>query len=67
MVIECQRGKRLQFESHAVTMVLIESLFLAVANRHTRRSKKHLRKLAELRSLLTTDRPTGSQTEVGQG
>ena len=67
VVIECQRGKRLQFESHAVTMVLIESLFLAVANRHTRRSKKHLRKLAELRSLLTTDRPTGSQTEVGQG
>lgn len=49
MVLECRRGQRDQFQSHAVTMVLIESLILGVADRNAPRRKKSLAKLSQLR------------------
>ena len=49
MVLECRRGERDQFQSHAVTMVLIESLILGVADRNAPRRKKSLAKLEQLR------------------
>jgi DNA-binding MurR/RpiR family transcriptional regulator len=50
MVLECRRGGRDQFQSHAVTMVLIESLILGVADRNTSRVGKSLARLQQLRA-----------------
>ena len=49
MVLECGRGAPKHFQSHAVTLVLIESLILGVANGNKPRRKRSLAKLNELR------------------
>lgn len=53
MVLECGRGAPRQFQSHAVTLVLIESLILGVANRSKLRRRKSVAKLNELRTQIT--------------
>jgi len=50
MVLECRRGVRDQFQSHAVTMVLIETLILGVAKRNIRRGARSMTKLRALRN-----------------
>jgi DNA-binding MurR/RpiR family transcriptional regulator len=50
MVLECGRGAPRHFQSHAVTLVLIESLILGIANRNKSRRKKSLGKLDHLRA-----------------
>jgi DNA-binding MurR/RpiR family transcriptional regulator len=49
MVIECGRGAPRHFQSHAVTLLLIESLILGVAGRSNQRRKRSLAKLNDLR------------------
>jgi DNA-binding MurR/RpiR family transcriptional regulator len=49
MVLECRRGQRDQFQSHAVTLVLVESLILGVADKNASRRKKSSAKLERLR------------------
>ena len=49
MVLECGRGAPRHFQSHAVTLALIESLILGVANQNKPRRKRSLAKLNHLR------------------
>jgi DNA-binding MurR/RpiR family transcriptional regulator len=49
MVLECGRGAPKHFQSHAVTLALIESLILGVANENRPRRKRSLAKLNRLR------------------
>ncbi len=49
LVLECGRGVPRHFQSHAATLVLIESLILGVANRNKPRRKRSLAKLNTLR------------------
>jgi DNA-binding MurR/RpiR family transcriptional regulator len=49
MVLECGRGASRHFQSHAVTLVLVESLILGIAGRNKSRRKKSLAKLNQLR------------------
>ena len=49
MVIECGRGAPRHFQSHAVTMLLIESLILGVAGRNNPRRRRSLARLNDLR------------------
>jgi DNA-binding MurR/RpiR family transcriptional regulator len=49
MVLECGRGAEGHFQSHAVTLVLIESLILGVANHNKSRRGKSLENLNRLR------------------
>jgi DNA-binding MurR/RpiR family transcriptional regulator len=75
LVLECGRGAPRHFQSHAVTLVLIESLILGVANRNKARRKRSLAKLNTLREEIaqrpipvdTTDRvtPRGSDETNG--
>ena len=48
-VLECGRGAEGHFQSHAVTLVLIESLILGVANHNKSHREKSLEKLNNLR------------------
>jgi len=52
LVLECGRGEPQRFASHAVTLVLVESLLLGVAERQRDRADKSLEKLNELRAAL---------------
>lgn len=49
MVLECGRGALRHFQSHAVTLALVESLILGVANENKPRRKRSLAKLNRLR------------------
>ena len=49
MVLECGRGESRRFASHAVTLVLIESLILGVADKNGPRRRRSLAKLDQLR------------------
>jgi DNA-binding MurR/RpiR family transcriptional regulator len=69
MVLECGRGQEDQFQSHAVTLVLIESLILGVADRNAPRRRRSLAKLDLLRQEITgrpipvdSPRPSSSWT-----
>lgn len=55
LVLTCPRGRRNQFQSHAVTMILIESLILGVADRNATRRRKSLAKLERLRMSITEE------------
>ena len=50
LVLECPRGRAHGFQSHAVTLVLLESLVLAVAKRDGERSMESTGLLNDLRS-----------------
>jgi DNA-binding MurR/RpiR family transcriptional regulator len=56
MVLECGRGAPRHFASHAVTLVLIESLILGVANQNKPRRKRSMAKLDRLREQIA-ERP----------
>jgi len=56
LVLECQRGERDQLQSHAVTMVLLESLILGVAEKHAARRKKSTGDLKRLRASIVEGR-----------
>lgn len=53
LVLECRRGEPLRFSSHALTIVLIESLILGVAQRNQERADESLERLGRLRRALT--------------
>jgi DNA-binding MurR/RpiR family transcriptional regulator len=56
MILECGRGAPRHFASHAVTLVLIESLILGVANQNKPRRKRSMAKLDRIREQIA-ERP----------
>jgi DNA-binding MurR/RpiR family transcriptional regulator len=56
MILECGRGAPRHFSSHGVTLVLIESLILGVANQNKPRRKRSMAKLDRLREAIA-ERP----------
>ena len=56
MILECGRGAARHFASHAVTLVLIESLILGVANQNKPRRKRSMAKLDRIREQIA-ERP----------
>lgn len=67
MVLECRRGKREGFQSHAVTLVLIESLILGVAKENAQRRHKSFKKLKRLRGTIDPPAQGASSALVESG
>jgi hypothetical protein len=61
MVLECGRGAERHFQSHGVTLVLLESLILAVASQNKQRRKKSPEKLNHFREEIA-ERPVQVDT-----
>jgi DNA-binding MurR/RpiR family transcriptional regulator len=53
LLLDCRRGDRLRFSSHALTIVLIESLILGVAQRNKERADSSLEMVGHLRKELS--------------